>query len=331
MTMYLGDLPVSGVVDFNWSTNNGSGASITRATNGTVSVYKSNSVTQTTTGVTDTEDFDGLTGIHHCRIDTSTDGTFYAAGNEFSVVLSAATIDGQTVNSVLAHFSVERGGGALALIKNATYGLSAIKTLVDDLETRLTAARAGYLDNLSGGGVALASALATLQTLVDDLETRLSAARSGYLDNLSGGAVATASALATAVTYIDTEVANILSTVTSILTAVDTEIAAMKAKTDQMSFTSGDLHATLNGETVLVSDKTGFKLAADGLDTISTAAPTGVAGNFREMIVTVWRLFFRRVTETADDRKTYADDGTTVLTTQALSDNGTTQTQGPAS
>jgi hypothetical protein len=34
--------------------------------------------------------------------------------------------------------------------------------LVDDLETRLTAARAGYLDNLSGGAVALATSVGTL-------------------------------------------------------------------------------------------------------------------------------------------------------------------------
>ena len=45
----------------------------------------------------------------------------------------------------------------LATLTNGTYGLSAIENLVDDLESRLTAARAGYLDNLSAGAVALAS------------------------------------------------------------------------------------------------------------------------------------------------------------------------------
>jgi hypothetical protein len=37
----------------------------------------------------------------------------------------------------------------LSTLTNATYGLSAIETLVDELETRLTSTRAGYLDNLS--------------------------------------------------------------------------------------------------------------------------------------------------------------------------------------
>lgn len=61
----------------------------------------------------------------------------------------------------------------------------ALQASVDDLEGRLTATRAGYLDNLSGGAAAL-------QASVDDLEGRLTAIRAGYLDNLSAGAVPTA-------------------------------------------------------------------------------------------------------------------------------------------
>jgi hypothetical protein len=103
--IYLGDYADDATVDFMWSTNAADGASITRATNGTISVYKGNSTTQTTTGVTDTEDFDSLTGIHHCRIATT--DAFYATGNDYMVVLSAATIDGETVNAVLALFSIQ--------------------------------------------------------------------------------------------------------------------------------------------------------------------------------------------------------------------------------
>ena len=39
------------------------------------------------------------------KIDTSADA-FYSTGADYSVVLSAATIDGQTVNSVLFSFSI---------------------------------------------------------------------------------------------------------------------------------------------------------------------------------------------------------------------------------
>lgn len=79
------------------------------------------------------------------------------------------------------------------------------------------------------------------------------------------------------------------------------------------------------------NDKTGYKLASDGLDSISTTAPSGVASNFREMMVQVWRRFFRKTTKTSTQVKTYADDGTTVVTTQTVSDDGSTQTQGAAS
>jgi hypothetical protein len=55
--------------------------------------------------------------------------------------------------------------------------LVVIDNFVDDLETRLTATRAGYLDELGPTNV---------PQDVDTLLTRLSAARAGYLDNLNG-------------------------------------------------------------------------------------------------------------------------------------------------
>lgn len=79
------------------------------------------------------------------------------------------------------------------------------------------------------------------------------------------------------------------------------------------------------------STKTGYKLASDGLDQIPVADPAGVATTFPQMLVQMWRRFFRKVTLTASELKTYADDGTTVRTTQAMSDDGTTETQGAAS
>ena len=63
---------------------------------------------------------------------------------------------------------------------------------------------------------------------------------------------------------------------------------------------------------------------------VSIIAPTGPAGNVREMLVQLWRRFFKKAIETDSQLKTFADDGTTVVTTQAMSDDGTTQTQGAA-
>ncbi len=104
---YLGDFVEDSALHFMWSTNDALGASITRSGDGTIHVYKDNAGgTEVTTGITNVEDFDSLTGIHSCTIDLSS-AAFYAVGANYTVVLKASTIDGQSVNAVLAHFSIE--------------------------------------------------------------------------------------------------------------------------------------------------------------------------------------------------------------------------------
>lgn len=75
----------------------------------------------------------------------------------------------------------------------------------------------------------------------------------------------------------------------------------------------------------------GVVLAATGLDNISVSDPGGVASTFAQMVVQLWRRFFKRVTLTSTTLITYADDNSTTRTSQTVSDNGTTQVQGPAS
>jgi hypothetical protein len=108
--IWLGDLAAGATVRFLWGSNGQSGASITRATAGGIKIYKDASTTEraSAAGITDTVDFDGRTGIHLCAIDLSdnTDAGFYAAGHDYAVMVAGAVIDGQTVNAVLAHFSI---------------------------------------------------------------------------------------------------------------------------------------------------------------------------------------------------------------------------------
>jgi hypothetical protein len=116
---YLGDFEEDSTVYFCWDTNDKSGGSITRATNGSIRVYKDDGTVENTVGITDAEDFDSLTGIHNCKIDLSSDA-FYSKGHDYSVVLAGATIDGESVNAVLAMFSIEnRFGGSLLFEKAA--------------------------------------------------------------------------------------------------------------------------------------------------------------------------------------------------------------------
>jgi len=95
--------------------------------------------------------------------------------------------------------------------------------------------------------------------------------------------------------------------------SVATDVAAIKAKTDNLPAQPAAV-----GSAMTVADKTGFKLASNGLDAISMTAPTGLANNFREAIIATWRWFYK-----ASDKdvvpgriRTLADDGVTVLTSQ---------------
>jgi len=103
----------------------------------------------------------------------------------------------------------------------------------------------------------------------------------------------------------------------------EAQIDAIETQANKLKFAGTDVKATLDSEKVALS--------ATGLDAIPVTEPAGAASTFREMIVQVWRRFFKKATMTSSEIKTYADDGTTVVTTQTVSDDGTTQNQGGAS
>lgn len=80
-----------------------------------IEVYKGTSMTQRSSdngyALIDTDgiDIDGITGIHGFSIDTgdNSDASFYTVGSYFSVIVSAVTIDGQTVNFIAATFRLK--------------------------------------------------------------------------------------------------------------------------------------------------------------------------------------------------------------------------------
>ena len=77
-----------------------------------IEIYKGTSMTQRSSDAgytlldTDGIDIDTITGIHGFSVDTgdNTDAGFYASGSYYTVVVSAITVDGQTVNFVAATF-----------------------------------------------------------------------------------------------------------------------------------------------------------------------------------------------------------------------------------
>lgn len=103
----------------------GTGASITMTGLAVtdIEIYKDGSVTQRASDAgytlldTDGIDFDGITGIHGFSIDTgdNTDAGFYTVGSWFTVVVSAVTVDAQTVNFIACQFRLMAAEDAAAI------------------------------------------------------------------------------------------------------------------------------------------------------------------------------------------------------------------------
>ena len=142
---------------------------VTNLLNTDVHIHKDGNTTQrnNAAGITMTIDYDSITGNHLLIIDTSDDtvGGFWTAGSEYQVRIEGATVDAGTINAWVGAFSIERAGGALALLKNGTYGLSALDT---ELGTLATAAKLlKYIQLLARSDAAIAADNATELTAIN--------------------------------------------------------------------------------------------------------------------------------------------------------------------
>lgn len=123
---HVGDYAPGDTVDCNFGTVNPStGASFTLAGTPVISVYKDNSTTESTAGVTLTADFDARTGLNHVRITTASDGTFYSAGSYFEAVITTGTVNSvSVVGQPICSFTLNKA----SVLRPATAG----RTLVVD-------------------------------------------------------------------------------------------------------------------------------------------------------------------------------------------------------
>lgn len=123
----LGDFDTSAVIYGKFTTFRPStGAAYTLGGTPALSVYKDNSTTQSTTGVTLTADFDSVTGLNHFAIDTSADGTFYSAGSFFDIVITTGTVDSvSVVGSVVASFTLRKTSALKPTTAGRTLDVSA--------------------------------------------------------------------------------------------------------------------------------------------------------------------------------------------------------------
>lgn len=96
--MSLGDFVPGQTLYYKFTTYSPStGLPIQLAGSPVLSVYKDNSTTQSTAGITLTVDFDGVTGLNHITCDTSADGTFYSAASFFEFVITTGTLGGSSI------------------------------------------------------------------------------------------------------------------------------------------------------------------------------------------------------------------------------------------
>jgi hypothetical protein len=129
----------------------------------------------------------GAAGIDWGNVENPTT-TVGLTNTTVGVVTLVTTLTTYTGNTVQTGDSFVRLGAPAGA--SIAADLVVIDNFVDDLETRLTALRAGYLDNLSAGAVATAAALTTVQADTDDIQTRLPAALVGGRMDSGVGAMA---------------------------------------------------------------------------------------------------------------------------------------------
>lgn len=114
------------------------------------------------------------------------------------------------------------------------------------------------------------------------------------------------------------------------------EIAATLGGTVLDYLTGTSPLGTYHGGTVAAAyvpiDAGSSVLAANGLDSISKTLPTSATGwtswTFTQRLLMLCQFLFGYASENATQRQVMADDSATVISTQTLSDDGTTQTHG---
>ncbi len=282
--MNFGDIVTSQIIYCHFTTRQFSTGTPITAASLAVSIYKDDSTTQSTAGITTTflTGFDNVVGLVSVKIDTSQDGTFYAAGHDFSVVVTAGTADSVSiVGEVVGYFSIQNRSS----LRPTTAG----RTLVVDA--------AGLADantvklGPTGSGTAQTARDIGLSVLVGD--------KTGF--SLStGGVQAIWDALTSALTTVGSigkRIADNLDAIISSRMATYTQPTGFLAATfpsgtiaNTTNITAGTITTTTN--LTNNNDKTGYALTS-GYDPAKTAAQAGdamalTAGERTTLSTAVW-------------------------------------------
>lgn len=112
---------------------------------------------------------------------------------------------------------------------------------------------------------------------------------------------------------------------------LDTEIAAIKAKTDQLTFTVAN---QVDATAIQLATQAKADVNAEVVDTLNVdtyselTSLAGASPTIKQMMMFLYMIARNKVTTTSSQQKVYRDDASTVLGTWAVSDDGTTFTKG---
>ncbi len=355
MANFYGDFRAGRTVRIRFNTTSFTTGAPTTLSAGAVIVSKDGTDVTPSGGMTLTVDVGSVTGRHHVVIDTSVDPTTFTAGSEYAVRLSGTANVGGTsvVGIVVGEFAIANravavdasGRVTLAAATHTGAVVPTVTTVTSDVGITQAGADKAWTTTtrtITGGTIGTYTGN-TPQT--GDAYARIGASGAG-LTALGDGRLANLDAMVSSrladTDYLDPPTAAEIDTVLSgthgsgLWDAAGLTTADVQAALDTQGYTTAradnldNLDAPVS-DPVTVADRSGFSLAATGLDAIPITPPSGPATTFRQMVVMVYRRFFLRVTRSATEITTYADNGTTPITTQPISAAGTDEEQGAAS
>lgn len=121
----MGDFFTSDIVYRDFTSINAVGVATSMAGSPVVKVMKDDGTAQSSAGVTLVNDLGGTVGLNSVKIDTSADGSFYAASHDFFIVITAGTVAGQSViGYVIATFSLQNRSALRPTTKGRTLGIA---------------------------------------------------------------------------------------------------------------------------------------------------------------------------------------------------------------
>jgi CBS domain-containing protein len=275
------------------SFDGGTGASITMSGLAVtdIEIYKDGSVTQRASDAgytlldTDGIDFDSLTGIHGFSIDTgdNTDASFYTVGAWFHVVVSAITIDAQTVSFVAAAFRIMAAEGVAGVPDvNATHFADQAITAAAGVTLHSSVASP---TNITAGTITTATNVTTVNGLAAGVITAAAIA-DGAIDaaTFAAGAI-TATVIADGAIDAATFAAN---AITDAVVAADVTIASVTGAVGSVTGAVGSVTGNVGGSVASVT--AGVTLADDAITAAKIAANAiGASELAADVITDIWQ------------------------------------------